>query len=51
MSEQQEATIRNQAVLMFMRSLGKKTEKKRILNKFLKCLGIVIPSACMIIIL
>tara|TARA_R100000664_G_scaffold2996_1_gene7030 strand:+ start:3119 stop:3244 length:126 start_codon:yes stop_codon:yes gene_type:complete len=38
MSEQQEATIRNQAVLMLMRSLGKKTETKRILNKFLKCI-------------
>ena len=37
MSEEQEAKIRSQTVLMIMRNLGKKTETKRILNKFLKC--------------
>jgi len=38
MSEQQEAEARSQAVLMLNRNLGKKTEIKRILNKFLKCI-------------
>ena len=38
MSEQQESKIRSQAVLMIMRNLGRKTETKRIINKFLQCI-------------
>jgi hypothetical protein len=38
MSEQQEAQARSKTVLMLMRNLGHKTETKRIINKFLKCI-------------
>ncbi len=38
MSESQESFIRGQAILMLMRSIGKKKVERRVLKRFLKCL-------------
>ena len=38
MSEQQEAIIRQQAILMISRNQGKEYVAKRVLKRFLKCI-------------
>ena len=40
MSEQQEAIVRSQTILMFARNQGKTKIIKRVLRRFLKCIKI-----------
>mgnify|MGYP003118313708 CR=1 FL=1 len=39
MSEKEESIIRNQAILMIARNLGKEKVNKRILKRFFKCVN------------